>query len=106
MIPDDFTGGYSLRASRVLDVDSALAEFARGVQVRVGSRLGLERLRDALSAHRGSAPVWVRYSNREACATMRLGADWQVRATPGLLEHLGSVEGVEEARILFARDLH
>ncbi|MDX1570619.1 MAG: DNA polymerase III subunit alpha, partial [Xanthomonadales bacterium] len=106
LVPDDYTGSFSLRANRILGVDAAVAEYARGVQVRIGGRLGLELMKNALASNRGSAPVWVRYSNREASATMRLGETWQVSASRRLVEELGAIEGVEEARILFARDLH
>ena len=103
--PDEYTGGYSMRATRILPGEQAIGEFARGLKLKLRNGVDLADLQSALAAHRGEATVWVGYANARACATIRLGDGWQVRVSRSLIEQLQQVAGIEEASALFPRDL-
>ena len=95
--PDDFNGGFKIRAREVHDLAGARARFARGVLVRLES--GRHRVEDVatmadlLAAHRGGTPVMVDYRNTCASARFRTHARRAVAPSPALLEALGECLG-------------
>ncbi len=90
---DDFNGGYRIRASAVLDLDGARAQFARQLHLEFDQRLAGNGFIDELCAvlrpaRGGTCPVFVQYSNEIAQTTLRLGDDWRVTPGARLLENL------------------
>ncbi|MEM9304358.1 MAG: hypothetical protein AAGE01_19765, partial [Pseudomonadota bacterium] len=58
-----------------------------------------------LAQHRGRQDVWVEYTTSAARATFKLGEGWRVAADPELAASLAQLDGVDSARVLYARDL-
>ena len=104
--PDDFNGGYKIRAREVYDLASARARFARQLLIRLDAdhwrERGLDELIAALSEYKsGTTPVWFSFSNETAQARIRAGNRWAV--TPGLelLENLGELTGKGNVELLY-----
>lgn len=104
--PDEFSGGFSLRASRILTVDQAVAEYARGFHLIVDASLDVAALKTLLRESAGASPVWIKYQNDAASATLRLGESFSVSAAPTLEGAACRLKGVTKAKILYAADLH
>ncbi len=101
---DDFSGGYQLRVQSVATLDTACEQRARALHLRLnGVQAGFaDTLRQALHAWRGgTTPVRIRLASAGARADLELGADWRVRANPGLAEHLRTLDGVVAADLVF-----
>ncbi len=92
---DDFTGGLTLRAERVLNISEARKKFSTGfvldyTQEQIPGDFN-HRLKDILEPHRChqvGCPVAVLYAQGQACARINLGQDWQVEANDDLLFEL------------------
>ena len=101
---DEFTGGYQMRVQNVATIESACERRTRLVRLRLnGIDAGfVARLERALAAHRGGAtPVRLSYRNASGQAEIELGADWRVRANPGLRQALESLDGIIAAELVF-----
>src|SRR5262249_9733004 len=103
---DEFSGGYQLRTQRVSGIATVCERQARLLRVRLN---GIDadfsrRLQQVLAAHRGGAtPVRLWLSTREAQGELELGANWRVRASPGLAQALKALHGVLGADFEFGR---
>lgn len=75
---DDFSGGFRVRAREVHDLAGARVRFSRGIRLQLdASTFSVEEvspLVELLSAHRGTTPLMVEYSNAQARARIRGGA--------------------------------
>ncbi|MBX3692905.1 DNA polymerase III subunit alpha [Dokdonella sp.] len=101
---DDFSGNYQLRTQRVSPLDSAVERQARVLRLTVNGigRDFAARLHGMLEAHRGgNTPVRISFSNAQGRGEVELGPDWRVRASPALIEALGTLEGVLDADCLY-----
>ena len=91
--PDDFNGGFKIRAREVHDLAGARERFARGVLVRLDAARhrveDVSALADLLAAHRGGTPVVFDYRNARASARFKTHARRAVAPSPALLEALG-----------------
>ena len=81
--PDDFNGGYKIRAREIYDLPLARARFARRLVINLSSdeleKMGLGDLISTLSLHKsGTTPVCFEYNNGEARARIRAGQHWWV----------------------------
>ncbi len=99
---DSFSGGHSIRARHIYNLQEARERFARLLLVKWcgGS---LHEIQEALAGHRGGGrlPVCIDYSNAAASARIRLGDDWQIAPSPQLIETLAQTEGVSEVDVLY-----
>ncbi len=85
----------------VTPIDQALAEFTGGVEIRLPAGHAdkpdlLEELKDLLTSHKGSCPAYLRVVPQERMdvqAVMRLGSDWSVVASRGLVTALVELLG-------------
>lgn len=102
--PDEFSGGYQVRARELLTIDDARERYARGLRLHVGATVAangfIDHLEHTLTPYReGPVPVTVEYQGVEAGATLRLGAQWQIRPTDDLLKKLQQLAGGESVSV-------
>jgi DNA polymerase-3 subunit alpha len=101
---DEFSGGYQLRVNSVRTIESACERQARLLRLRLNGVHGdfVARLHQALAAHRGgTTPVRLAFRNASGQAEIELGAEWRVRAAPGLTRTLEALDGVLTAEYVF-----
>jgi DNA polymerase-3 subunit alpha len=99
---DRFSGGFQLKAQHIMTPDEALAEYARALQLTLGSNPDIDPVKRILDAHRpGTSDVLISWVNGEAEANLRLGSEWRVRITRGLLDELDACDQVTSARAIF-----
>ena len=103
---DEFTGGCSMIADDVFDIEDARLRFARALVVRIAdteaepsspanSQHVLISLRDTLSPFRdGAARLYIAYEHQRASALLPCGDGWCVSPREELLERLRSVDGL------------
>ena len=92
---DEFSGGISLRAEKVLDIVEARRKFSGGFVIDMTQQALTgdfnHRLKSLLDPHRcreQGCPVAVLYESAGARARISLGHDWQVQASDDLLFNL------------------
>ncbi|NBU25283.1 MAG: DNA polymerase III subunit alpha [Gammaproteobacteria bacterium] len=105
---DEVGDGWRMSARRIVELDRAREEQAQRIVLlwprAPGADHGLllQRLADVLAPHRpGPCPVGVRYAGERASASLELGPDWRVRASPALLEALEQLVGPEGVRVAY-----
>ena len=104
---DDFSGELALRARRVWTLDEACEAGARVLRIGVN---GIDaqfvgNFKRALAGHCGGrTPLLLTgYRNAGGSADLRLGDDWRVRVSTGLLRSLAEVPGVKSVQPSLAR---
>jgi DNA polymerase-3 subunit alpha len=98
---DAYTGGFSLRAQRVMTIEEAKAAYARAVLLRVQSpRLNVAGLSECLSAYPGDCGVRLRVTSARASCLVDLQT--RVRPCDELLCYLVDIDGVEQADVAFS----
>jgi DNA polymerase-3 subunit alpha len=102
---DDFSGGYQLRVNAVSTIEVACERRARVLRLKLNGVSGefVGRLQGMLAGYRGGqTSVRLSYRNAAGQAEIELGAEWRVRAGPGLRDALMGLDGVLGAEILFS----
>jgi len=103
--PDDFNGGYKIRAREIHDLSGARERFARGVLLRLdASRHRVEdvtALAALIAAHRGGTPMLFEYRNPGASARFKSPARRAVAPCPALLDGLGERFGRESVELVY-----
>jgi DNA polymerase-3 subunit alpha len=104
--PDEFNGGYQIRARELYDIASARSRFARQLLIRLDAKLwrerGLDELIATLSDYKsGTTPVWFSYSNGQAEVRIRAGNRWAVTPQWELIDHLGKLTGQENVELVY-----
>jgi DNA polymerase-3 subunit alpha len=104
---DDFSGELALRARRAWTFDEACETGARVLRIGVnGIDAGfVSTFKRALAGHCGGrTPLLLTgYRNASGSADLRLGDDWRVRVSTGLLRSLAEVPGVKSVQPSLAR---
>jgi DNA polymerase-3 subunit alpha len=104
---DDFSGELALRARRAWTLDEACETGARVLRVGVnGIDAGfVGHFKRALAGHCGGrTPLLLTgYRNTVGAADFRLGDDWRVRVSTGLLRTLAEVPGVKSVQPSLSR---
>jgi DNA polymerase-3 subunit alpha len=104
---DDFIGGWTINAKKVLHIDRVIESRAKGMILSLapngqGEQL-LVRLHDVLLPFReGSCDVSVRYVGDSATARLSLGPEWAVRPSRELRDKLNELLGTKNVRLLYA----
>jgi len=106
MSPDEFNGGYKIRAKEIHDLASARARFARRLVLRLRHDQlrdqGLEALLATLSDFSsGTTPLCIEYSNEAALAEIRAGHRWRVQPQPELIRLLESIAGESSVELVY-----
>ena len=102
---DQFSGGFSIKARQIYSIEDARERFARLLLVTWdgGDGQSLADIQLALASHRsgGRLPVAIDYINDKATARIRLGEDWHISPSPGLLESLNRTAGVRDVDLVY-----
>ena len=101
---DEFSGGCSVVASAIRDLEATREQRARHILIELdGGSVddGLARtLREAIESYRaGNTPICIDYRRRDARARLALGGAWAVRPADELIARLRDVAGAERVRI-------
>ena len=101
---DEFSGGCSVVASAIDDLESARERRARRILIELDCDSmddGVAgALREAMESYRtGRTPVCIDYRRRDARARFALGDAWTVRPAEALVDRLRDVAGAERVRI-------
>ncbi|NNJ66118.1 MAG: DNA polymerase III subunit alpha [Xanthomonadales bacterium] len=101
---DDFSGGYRIKAQKIMTLSDAKARFAKGVQISLrgpGEDICSELQSTFVPYQNGNGKVWLNYSNARARARLELGEEWNVKACEELVAALGDLEAVSDARLVY-----
>ena len=106
MSPDEFNGGYKIRAKEIHDLASARARFARRLVLRLRHDQlrdqGLEALLSTLSDYSsGTTPLCIQYSNGAALAEIRAGHGWRVQPQPELIRSLEQLTDESSVELVY-----
>jgi DNA polymerase-3 subunit alpha len=101
---DEFSGGHSLVAERIYDIEAAREISAKRLVLQVDSARAANgfaaELREILEPHRpGPCPVVIDYCRPDASARLTLGEPWRVRPSDEMLARLKTVLGEEGVRL-------
>ena len=101
---DEFSGGCSVVASAIRDLEATREQRARHILIELdGGSVddGLARtLREAIESYRaGNTPICIDYRRRDARARLALGGAWAVRPADDLIARLRDLAGAERVRI-------
>lgn len=104
--PDDFSGGYRLRAKEIFDIDQARQKYSKRLEIGVNASKGangfLDKLGEILHPHSGGpCSVWIRYQGSSASTYLRLGEQWRVNPSEQLLQRLQALVGPDAVRIVY-----
>ena len=101
---DDFTGEHALLAESVLSLDQAREQLAKRLVIEISAERAangfIDDLREHLSGQSGGpCPVAIDYSHDDAKACIRLGKQWDVHPTDGLIERMREKFGSAAVRL-------
>lgn len=104
--PDEFNGGFKIRARDIYDMGRARARFARQLVIRLnGDRWhngALDELISTLSHYKsGTIPVCFNYQNGHAQARIRAGNRWAVTPQMELIDNLGKLTGEGNVELVY-----
>ena len=93
---DERTGGASLIATRVQDLDQARALYGKRLLIQLDAGPSSEGILAGLAPvlrpfQEGPTPVYIEYRRPDASARLRLGEEWRVSPTEKLLRRLGEL---------------
>lgn len=101
---DDFSGGFRMKAQKVMTLTDAKNRYAQGVSIALKSPdpTVCDALAAAFAPYRGgSHRVFVDFSNGRARAQLELGKEHRIKACDELVAALKGLEQVQEARLIF-----
>ena len=100
---DDFSGGNRVVADSLMTLGEARARFARHLLLRMNGQADARRLKAVLAPFAsGSAPVRIRYRNKEAECDLVLGNTLRVRLEDDLLRELKDWLTPENVEIVYS----
>ncbi len=104
--PDDFNGGYKIRAREIYDMTQARARFARRLVINLKQdqlrQNGLQDLLATLETYKsGSTPVCFEYHNGQAKAVIKAGQLWWVSPQHELLDNLNQITGEGSVELVY-----
>ena len=104
--PDEFNGGFKIKAREIYDMGSARARFARQLLIRLNADQwpdkNLDQLISTLSNYKsGTIPVWFSFRNANAEARIRAGNRWAITPQLELMAHLHKLTGEENVELVY-----
>jgi len=100
---DDFSGGNSVTADKLMTLGEARARFARHLLLKMNGNSDARKLKSLLTPFApGSAAVRVRYRNADAECELQLGNALRVRLDDALLEALAGWLQPENVEIIYS----
>jgi DNA polymerase-3 subunit alpha len=101
---DEFSGGYRMKADKILTLSEAKTGYSRGVHIslRGPDEEICTRLQDAIRPYRnGNDEVYIDYTNGRAKAQLVLGSEWRISACDELVAALTSIDTIKEVRLIY-----
>ncbi len=103
---DEFSGGFSMSADEVYDLERARAAFAARLEVDVDAEAAgsgfVRALTQALKPGTpGRCPVLLQYRNGQAQAEVLLGEAWRVQPSEAVLGQLRRLAGENHVRLIY-----
>jgi DNA polymerase-3 subunit alpha len=99
---DDFSGGNSVTADKLMTLGEARARFAKFLLLKMNGNADARKLKTLLTPFApGPAAVRVRYRNETAECELVLGEDWRVRFDDLLLDALRDWLNPENVEIVY-----
>ncbi|HJW24205.1 MAG TPA: DNA polymerase III subunit alpha [Rhodocyclaceae bacterium] len=99
---DDFSGGNAVAADSLMTLGEARARFAKHLLLKMNGQADAAKLRALLAPFgAGTAPVRIRYRNREAECELVLGDSSRVRLDDALLAELSGWLQPENVEIVY-----
>jgi len=104
--PDEFNGGFKIRAREIYDMGSARSRFARQLLINIDGDQwrdgGLDEIISTLSNYKsGTIPVWFNFRNSSAKARIRAGNRWAVNPQLELIDNLGKLTGEGNVELVY-----
>jgi len=104
--PDDFNGGFKIRAREIYDMGLARSRFARRLVINLKQEQlrenGLEQLLATLEGFKsGSTPVCFEYDNGLARARIQAGQLWWVNPKHELITNLNQLTGDGSVELVY-----
>jgi len=104
---DNFSGGIRVRCKRLLLLEQARLEKARGVFLELATNCDAAQMQTLLEVMRpmcvDGVPVSCRVYSASAKAVVRFGPDWLVAPTDEHMQAIRAASGVQNVRILYQR---
>ncbi len=99
---DEFSGGNSVTADKLMTLGEARARFSKCLQLRMNGTADARKLKSLLQPFApGPAPVRIHYSNGQAECDIMLGENYRVRLDDLLLEALNGWLQPENVEIVY-----
>lgn len=104
--PDEFNGGFKIRAREIYDMGAARSRFARQLLIKLDGTQwpsgSMDELVSALTPFKsGTIPVWFSYQNGQAQARIRAGNRWAVNPNLELINKLGKITGEGNVELVY-----
>ena len=101
---DEVTGGCSVKATELFDLEAAREQHARQILISLRRDAiageSMHRLRETLSAFgTGRTPICIDYCREDARVRLPLGAGWAVRPAEELISRLRDLAGNESVQV-------
>lgn len=102
---DDYSGGLSMRANRILSLDGARGAYASELRITLNGKSDLalvEQLAQVLNPSIGGAcPVVIDYQRHDASSVIVLGEAYRIHPSDELLSALGQLSGTVSVKLLY-----
>ncbi|MCB4359468.1 DNA polymerase III subunit alpha [Quatrionicoccus australiensis] len=99
---DEFSGGNSVTADKLMTIGEARARFSKCLQLRMNGTADARKLKSLLQPFApGPAPVRIHYNNGQAECDIMLGENYRVRLDDMLLEALKGWLQPENVEIVY-----
>jgi len=104
--PDDFNGGYKIRARELYDLAGARTRFARRLVIRLQSDQipseSIDTLISTLSNYKsGPVPVFFDIANQHASARIQAGRRWAITPQLELIDRIADLTGAHNVELVY-----
>jgi len=99
---DNFSGNLRLTVEKLYDIDQAREQFARGLQLTWNKDSTVAQVAELLTPFKkGSCPVTIAYSSKQARTMLQLGDEWRIYPTDELIARLKALLGADSVEIRY-----
>ena len=103
---DEYSGGFRMSAEKLLDIDQAREQYAKGLEINVDAQHAsngfTQHLAQILAPFReGNCPIVLEYQRPDARARLQFGQEWRVRPADELLHRLKELAGESGVRVVY-----
>jgi DNA polymerase-3 subunit alpha len=101
---DDFTGGFRVMVERIMDFNTARAEYVKYIQISY-KKTKIDVVGQLQSALKpfvdNKCPVKINYMNQDGTSNIWLGKEWRVMPATELLTRLNDLSWVDDASLYY-----